>query len=71
MIKRTLFFSNVVCLTLKNKQLLILNKDTHYFISKIETKPQLCKHFKIICSNYFITKIEIKPQLIQELILRI
>lgn len=28
MIKRTLFFSNVVCLTLKNKQLLILNKDT-------------------------------------------
>lgn len=28
MIKRTLFFSNAVCLTLKNKQLLILNKET-------------------------------------------
>lgn len=29
MIKRTLFFSNAVCLTLKNKQLLIQNKETH------------------------------------------
>lgn len=29
MIKRTLFFSHAVCLTLKNKQLLIRNKDTH------------------------------------------
>ena len=29
MIKRTLFFSNTVCLTLKNKQLLIQNKETH------------------------------------------
>lgn len=28
MIKRTLFFSNVVCLTLKNKQLQIFNKET-------------------------------------------
>lgn len=28
MIKRTLFFSNAVCLTLKNKQLLIVNKET-------------------------------------------
>lgn len=29
MIKRTLFFSNAVCLTLRNKQLLIQNKETH------------------------------------------
>ena len=29
MIKRTLFFSNAVCLTLKNKKLLIQNKETH------------------------------------------
>ncbi len=29
MIKRTLFFSNAVCLTLKNKQLVIQNKETH------------------------------------------
>lgn len=29
MIKRTLFFSNAVCLTMKNKQLLIFNKETH------------------------------------------
>ena len=29
MIKRTLFFSNAVCLTLKNRQLLIQNKETH------------------------------------------
>lgn len=28
MIKRTLFFSNAVCLTLKYKQLVIFNKDT-------------------------------------------
>ncbi|MBP3709790.1 MAG: type II CRISPR-associated endonuclease Cas1 [Treponema sp.] len=28
MIKRTLFFSNAVCLTMKNKQLLIFNKET-------------------------------------------
>ena len=28
MIKRTLFFSNAVCLTLKNKQLVIQNKET-------------------------------------------
>jgi len=28
-IKRTLFFSNAVCLTLRNKQLLIQNKETH------------------------------------------
>ena len=29
MIKRTLFFSNAVCLTMKNKQLVIQNKETH------------------------------------------
>ncbi len=29
MTKRTLFFSNAVCLTLKNKQLVVLNKETH------------------------------------------
>ena len=29
MIKRTLFFSNAVCLTLRNKQLIIQNKETH------------------------------------------
>lgn len=29
MIKRTLFFSNAVCLTLKSKQLIISNKETH------------------------------------------
>jgi CRISPR-associated protein Cas1 len=29
MIKRTLFFSNAVCLSLKNKQLVIQNKETH------------------------------------------
>ena len=29
MIKRTLFFSQAVCLTMKNKQLVIQNKDTH------------------------------------------
>ena len=29
MIKRTLFFLNAVCLNLRNKQLLIQNKETH------------------------------------------
>ena len=29
MLKRTLFFSNAVCLTMKNKQLVIQNKESH------------------------------------------